>query len=460
MRLSLLTLLVLVGCGRTKDAVDTAGGTTGPTGNEAPIANAGTDQNLPGDSVVNLSGAASTDPEGTALTYYWSFDHVPTGSQVQTRDAVFSANHSAAAVNTSFTPDVVGTYVVSLVVRDAANKASSPDFVIVTVEAPSTLPVARAGNDVAVTVGTSVTLDGTASYDPQGRTLTYSWAVTERPDGSSASLSDATAASPTITVDEKGVYVATLVVNNGLAGSAGDSVTITATADDNAPVSNAGADINTEDCTSVPLNCGASSDPDGDALTYFWEIQSKPAASTATASVAFSDRSSATPTFWPDQAGTYSLSCAVSDGTNWATPDVVQVIAAERAGNAPPAVNAGADQAVDAGSAECEPSGYVWNCDECPEQSISLGTDAIVTDADGDPLIYTWTVESGDAVIASPNTLSTNVTLEGIEPEEAGACASEEYRFRLTVTDCTGAQTSDTVRFQATCCGVEDSSSR
>lgn len=450
---------LLAGCPSKPD--DSSGGnnTNPDVGNESPIAGAGSDQTVPADQVVNLSGAASTDPEGSPLTYYWSFDAAPAGSTAMSGGTAFTANHSAEAVATSFTPDTIGTYVVSLVVRDDKNLSSHLDYVIIEVTAPESLPVAAAGQDVAVTVGTPATLDGSSSYDPQGKPLTYAWVLNDRPAGSTASISDATVASPSVTPDVKGVYIATLIVSNGLATSAGDSVTVTATTTDNAPVANAGTDITTDDCTTINLSCSGSSDPDGDPLQYFWEVQQRPASSRVDNST-FSDRAAANPTFYPDQAGAYTLSCTVSDGTHWSVPDTVSVVASERATNSPPAVNAGADQAIDAGTAVCEPSGYVWNCDECGDQTLSLGADALTTDADGDPLTYLWEVEEGSAVIAAPNSLLTTVLLENVEPEEAGSCANQSFIFRLTVTDCTGATVSDRVTYQTTCCGVEDTSSR
>lgn len=60
---------------------------------------------------------------------------------------------------------------------------------------------------------TLVTLDGSASYDPDGDPITaYAWTTLEVPDGSSAALDDATAVSPTFTADLPGTYLFLLQV--------------------------------------------------------------------------------------------------------------------------------------------------------------------------------------------------------------------------------------------------------
>jgi len=63
-------------------------------------------------------------------------------------------------------------------------------------------------------VGTSVTLDGSESSDPDGDDLTFSWAL-DTPSGSNATLSDASAEQPTFTPDEVGDYIVTLEVDDG-----------------------------------------------------------------------------------------------------------------------------------------------------------------------------------------------------------------------------------------------------
>ncbi len=63
--------------------------------------------------------------------------------------------------------------------------------------------------------------------------------------------------------------------------------------------------------TRVQLNGSKSSDPDGDKITYRWNIVKRPTGSLT----AFDDPSSATPAFVPDRAGKYLIVLVVNDGT-------------------------------------------------------------------------------------------------------------------------------------------------
>lgn len=90
--------------------------------------------------------------------------------------------------------------------------------------------MANAGSAQTVTVTATVTLDGTASTDANGDTLTYKWVLSTRPTGSASALLLSTTSKPTFVPDKVGVYVATLVVNDGKADSAASTVPVTATA--------------------------------------------------------------------------------------------------------------------------------------------------------------------------------------------------------------------------------------
>ncbi len=446
-------LALVIGCDGTTKPTDSG---DAPASNNAPTAEAGAAITQSADLAVQLNGGASTDPDGDTLTFHWTFDRVPDGSSLPDKEKPFSSNNTSDATQPTFQPDRVGTYIIKLVVNDG-HVDSGADFVIVTVTEPEDRPVANAGLDVTGAAGTLITLDGSTSYDPQGRTLTYAWTLVDKPSASAlSSLTAADTSAPSFTPDARGNYTVNLVVNNGLTSSVADAAVVTATGDDGAPVANAGEDQSVEDCTSIPLSCTASVDPDGDTLTYFWSIQSKPGNSVASETTSLSDRTSGTPTFWPDQAGKYVLSCAVYDGKNWSTPDLLTLDAAERHSNSQPVADAGADQSVSGGNAECTESGYVYNCDECASTTVNLGADARASDPDSDPYTMKWSVVSGDATITNDGVLSTTATLSEAEPTEPGKCEDVEYTFKLEVTDCTGETTTDNVKFTLSCCGVED----
>src|SRR5262249_1576140 len=75
-------------------------------------------------------------------------------------------------------------------------------------------PIANAGADQTVYATQVVTLDGSASSDPDGQPLTYRWSFVSRPAGSIASLTDAASVRPTFVPDRDGDYVVRLVVND------------------------------------------------------------------------------------------------------------------------------------------------------------------------------------------------------------------------------------------------------
>ena len=184
------------------------------------------------------------------------------------------------------------------------------------------IPVANAGTDQNVNTTSTVTLDGSASLDADSDQITYTWSITSKPTSSTAILSDATIVNPTFAADVDGAYVFSLVVNDGTVSSSADTITINATTANAAPVSNAGADQNIATTALVTLDGSASSDANGDSLTYAWSITSVPGGSSVSA---LSNAAIVNPTFTADVDGAYVFSLVVNDGTVNSSADAITV---------------------------------------------------------------------------------------------------------------------------------------
>ena len=275
---------------------------TAATTNSAPVANAGSAQNVVVGATTTLNGSGSSDANGDTITYAWSFVSKPASSSATLT--------SSTTVNPTFAPDVSGSYVLRLVVNDG-NLSSAASTVTIAASSANIAPIANAGVAQSVVTGSTVTLNGKASNDANGDLLTYSWSFVSKPAGSSASLSSATSASPTFTASTAGSYVLSLVVNDGTLNSTASTVTITASNANLAPVANAGGGLNVYVGTTVTLNGTGSYDPNGDSLLYAWAFVSKPAESSATLSGA----TTATPSLITDVAGSYVIALVVGDGS-------------------------------------------------------------------------------------------------------------------------------------------------
>ena len=177
--------------------------------NHAPVADAGLDQSASTGATVTLDGSKSSDPDGDALSYKWE----QTGGSPVTLS-------SAVAAGPSFTAPAAGTVIFKLTVSDGSLTGS--DSVKIAVVKPEHAPVANAGSDQKVRSNVSVTLDGSASSDPDHDPITYEW---EQTGGPRVTLSSAVAARPSFTAPAAGRLTFKLTVSDGSLTSS-DSVTI------------------------------------------------------------------------------------------------------------------------------------------------------------------------------------------------------------------------------------------
>ena len=112
--------------------------------NHMPLANAGDNQTLAleeGGTTVQLNGSGSSDPDGDALSYSWSFLSEPTGSTATLNDFT--------AVNPSFTANVEGDYTLQLIVNDGL-LTGTPDTVTISITDNSSSPVPEALDPTAI----------------------------------------------------------------------------------------------------------------------------------------------------------------------------------------------------------------------------------------------------------------------------------------------------------------------
>lgn len=309
-----LTVTDNAGAQSSDDVQVTVNPAPAPVGNQAPIANAGTNRSitLPTNS-VSFTGSG-TDPDGTIAGYSWSKVSGPAGGTIQTPNTA----------TTNITGLTAGTYVFRLTVTDNDGASASDDIQLIVNAAPvlpNQAPIANAGRDISITLPVnSAILNGSASTDPDGSIVSYSWRKVQGPNGSSLTANNTAAA--TASDLTKGVFEYELTVTDNRGGTATDRVMVTVIRINKRPIAQTTRDtINVVlPVQNTELNAASSYDPDGTISNYQWTYTKGPKEPKVLAPTA-------PKTVVTDLvAGTYSFNLVVTDNDGDKTSKSVVVI--------------------------------------------------------------------------------------------------------------------------------------
>lgn len=269
-----------------------------------PTAVAGPDQRRVVGDLVQLDGAASVAASAGALVYTWT----------QAAGPALSAPLAAVA-QPAFSPALPGDYLIQLIV-DEGGVTSPPDTVLVRVlaSAAEQPPVANptlAGQPLRQPAyrvrlpsggGVPVSLDGSASFDPQNRPIAYRWSQLEGPD---VQLSSVEVASPAFTARLPGVHVFELVVDNGSSRGTERLVLLVDPSDRQIPTAAIAPLAGDQATTAGPVTLAGSASTPGTAFQW---VQ------TAGPLVPLAGANTEAPTFTPLLPGTYSFELHAIDG--------------------------------------------------------------------------------------------------------------------------------------------------
>ena len=184
----------------------TVGSGGGGATNQPPVARAGGPYTGTAGTALTLSGAGSTDADGTIASYAWTFGD----------------NTSGTGATPSKTYATAGAYTATLTVTDDKG-ATATSTATVTITAAgggggATLPVAKANGPYTATAGVAVTLTSAGSTNA----TSYSWSL--------GNGQTATGASPSVTYTAAGTYTITLTASGagGLTSTATTTIAVAA----------------------------------------------------------------------------------------------------------------------------------------------------------------------------------------------------------------------------------------
>jgi PKD repeat protein len=245
--------------------------------NTPPVARAGGPYTGGVGAWILFDGRSSSDPEGDLLSYRWDFGNGQSDNGASVRYAYWTA----------------GVYTVTLTVSDGLYTDSDITSARIS-STPERPPIASAGGPYHGYAGLRIDFDGSGSSDPDGDPITYRWLFGD--------ATESAMRSPRHVYQEAGLYEVILEVSDGVS-----TVSDVTSATIEVPVGSPPAVVIGGPYEgllggAITFDAGASSDPDGDALSFEWDFGDGATAPDQRAAHAYHD------------ARVYTVSLRVSDG--------------------------------------------------------------------------------------------------------------------------------------------------
>jgi predicted CXXCH cytochrome family protein len=217
--------------------------------NSAPVASAGPSKVAYTNQPVTLDGSASSDMDGTIMSYFW--------------DCGDGTNCTDKVTEHTYTDN--GIYYVKLTVTDNKNATGTA---ATTVFVNNVAPVANAGDDKMVALNELVAFNASDSTDSDGDVENYTWDLGDGTTGYGAEVEHA--------YSRPGAFAVILRVTDDDGAVGMDAAVVTVTAPGGvtnlAPLAAAGNDVATKVDTGVTFNASGSSDADGTIVNYTWSF--------------------------------------------------------------------------------------------------------------------------------------------------------------------------------------------
>ena len=379
--------------------------------NNRPTADAGGPLSVIEGETLTLDASNSNDTDGNINGYEWFMDGNITS---------FSSKKIENTTNLN-----VGEYVITLVVTDDKGATDSATVSVNVTAAPNIAPIANAGIDQSITVGSSVRISAENSTDSDGNIDSFLWQA--------SGLSDEESETFTTTSLSVGIHTFNLTVTDDDGDTNTSSVTITVlSAPNTAPTVDAGSNQTIEQGNTL-TQIATAIDNDGSISSYIWQEGGMTLGNTNPLSI---DTLS---------VGEHTIIVTVTDNDGAIASDTFSVTVNAPVNQAPVA-NAGSDRTIQAGesitldaSASSDDNGivdYSWK-EILTQGSNSLGSLKAITLSNlsvGTHTIKLYVFDAQDVLDTDVVTVTVNNPPVAIAGDDTTILVGESITFDASLS--------------------------